>query len=222
LKVASNIFVSAPARLFFMFLAIGILPSASAQDCRVAREHPTIIYQQKRLSIRANGCTLDEVLNAVRVITGISLDIPVSAKRELIFARLGPDRVVLVLTSLLRGIRFNYLIAGSDEDPSSIRLVMSEIRNNSGQEQSSSIRSSVRMNDASGNENSTEGVASVQTEGIGDPETRDLLLRQPLATHYGANSLVSPENGEVNPTSQTGGWTHRQERPRYFPPVKTQ
>jgi AMIN domain len=76
------------------------------------------------LSIRADRATLAEVLNEVHRKTGADIAIPPGAEIDEIVVDLGPAPANQVLTSLLNGTRFNYIIVGSAEDPSQLQSVL--------------------------------------------------------------------------------------------------
>jgi hypothetical protein len=205
----------------YTVLVFGVSPLAKAQVCVTPGEMPIVVYQHELLTIRGHGCTLSDVLNTVGTLTGMSFEVPASAKREFVFGSLGPDKLVAVLVSLFRGIRFNYLIAGSEEDPSSVHVVLSDPGDSSGMEQGRDAHPPVAWTSSSVTE-STEPTADTRNVESGDADgIESFSAVQSLAAGSEPRSVPLEENGEA-PNPRTRSSMHREEGPRYFPPVKTQ
>ena len=81
-------------------------------------------FQNGRLTIWANKATLAEVLSEVRNRTGADIPIPGGADQDQVVASLGPGPAKDVLTSLLNGSRFNFIILGSERNPSQLKTVI--------------------------------------------------------------------------------------------------
>jgi hypothetical protein len=81
---------------------------------------PKVTYEGGQLSIVAHNCTLADVLRAVKKQLGADLDVPPNAT-ERVVADLGPGRPRDVITDLLNGTHFNYVIVGSASDPSAVQ-----------------------------------------------------------------------------------------------------
>ena len=71
---------------------------------------PQVIFRDGLLSIRAQNATLDDVLHAVQGATGASVDLSGSAS-ERVNVNLGPAESRDVLTSLLDGSQYDYVLA---------------------------------------------------------------------------------------------------------------
>lgn len=85
---------------------------------------PRVEYQNGQLAIVAENSTLGDILRAVRQQTGAAIDIPANAS-ERVVTRLGPASAHDVLTALLNGSSFNYVMLGSPTDPSAVnRLIV--------------------------------------------------------------------------------------------------
>jgi hypothetical protein len=87
-------------------------------------EPPLVTYDGARLTIFCDNSTLADVLSAVREQTGADIDIPPSASRERIAARLGPAPARDVLTSLLSGTNFDYVVQAADNDEQAVQMVI--------------------------------------------------------------------------------------------------
>jgi len=84
------------------------------------------------LSIRTEGATLSEVLYEVHRKTGADIAIPAGAERERVVVRLGPAPGKEVISSLLNGSRFNYILVGSDRDPGGFSNLMLSLKSGNG------------------------------------------------------------------------------------------
>lgn len=81
---------------------------------------PKVTYQGGQLTIVAHNCTLADVLHAVKKQLGADLDVPPNAT-ERVVADLGPGTPRQVITDLLNGTHFNYVIVGSATDPTAVQ-----------------------------------------------------------------------------------------------------
>jgi hypothetical protein len=76
-----------------------------------------VSYQGGLLSISSNKASLSEVLFAVHQRTGAEIAIPAGAEQEKVVADIGPGPAPEVLSHLLNGSKFNFLILSSTIDP---------------------------------------------------------------------------------------------------------
>jgi len=95
-----------------------------------------VTYTNNKLKIWADKATLAEVLNEVRHRTGADVIIPPGGGQEPIVADLGPAPAREVLSTLLNGSSFNFVIVGSDRDSSELRGVFLTMRNGGGADNS--------------------------------------------------------------------------------------
>lgn len=89
---------------------------------------PEVSFQNGELTIDAPNSTLAQVLHAVQVRTGASVDIPPGEGNERVVAKLGPGPPSNVLNSLLNGSKFDYLILGVADDPGAVQKVILTVR----------------------------------------------------------------------------------------------
>ena len=85
---------------------------------------PEIDWDGKLLTIDAENSKLSDVLIAVRAKTGASIEFPGGATSERVAVHLGPAPVREVLSSLLYGTNFDYVIQGADDDENGLRSVV--------------------------------------------------------------------------------------------------
>jgi hypothetical protein len=76
------------------------------------------------LTIDANNSTLADVLTGVRRETKAAIDLPAGVSGERVVANLGPGTPQSVLTALLNGSRFDYIILGSEDQPDAVQRVI--------------------------------------------------------------------------------------------------
>jgi hypothetical protein len=80
-----------------------------------------VAYQSGLLTITAQNSPLSEILREVHKLTGATIEIPhIAAADERVITRLGPGSPRDVLVALLNGSSFNYVMLGSNSDPSII------------------------------------------------------------------------------------------------------
>jgi hypothetical protein len=85
---------------------------------------PQVAFAIGKLSIEANDSTLADVLKQIEQKTGAHVDMPAEAGNERVFVHLGPGAARDVLADLLYGLPYNYLIEGSDSDPSELHSLL--------------------------------------------------------------------------------------------------
>jgi hypothetical protein len=84
---------------------------------------PQVSFKGGQLTISAQNSTLGDILKAVRTQTGATIDLPGTAS-ERVVGHFGPGPARDVLTALLNGSHFNYLILGSPTDPGALDRVI--------------------------------------------------------------------------------------------------
>jgi hypothetical protein len=84
---------------------------------------PRVDFQSGELTISAQNSTLGDILKAVRAQTGATIELPGNAP-ERVVGTFGPGPARDVLTSLLNGSHFNYLLLGSSTDPNALDRVI--------------------------------------------------------------------------------------------------
>ena len=91
---------------------------------QAAQHTPVIAWDGKLLTIDAENSSLADILLAIRSHTGASIEMPGSTSRERIAIHLGPAPVREVLSSLLYGTDFNYVIQSSEDDRTALGKVI--------------------------------------------------------------------------------------------------
>jgi hypothetical protein len=85
---------------------------------------PQVSFQDGLLTIVAPNSTLGDILRSVRKHTSADIEIPPTAN-ERVVTRLGPGPAREVLSELLNGSRFNYILLGSPQDANAlVRVVL--------------------------------------------------------------------------------------------------
>ena len=94
---------------------------------------PQVSFQGGQLTILAQNSTLGDILKAVRAQTSATVDLPGNAP-ERVVGQFGPGPARDVLTSLLNGSHFNYMLLGSPTDPNALDRVILMAKSSSGSE----------------------------------------------------------------------------------------
>jgi hypothetical protein len=89
-------------------------------------------FNQGLMSIHADKASLAEVLVEVRRQTGADIEIPPGADQEQVFSDLGPASPREVMSALLNGSRFNFVVVGSESDPNTLRSLILTSRTGGG------------------------------------------------------------------------------------------
>jgi hypothetical protein len=119
---------------------VGLNPSSSSRPKLVNSNYPVhsveielpappplvVSFQAGLLTISANKASLSEVLFAVHQRTGADIAIPAGAEQEKVVAEIGPASAPEVLSRLLNGTKFNFLILSAANDPGTVdRVILS-------------------------------------------------------------------------------------------------
>jgi len=100
-----------------------VAPTPPPTLAQVPAAAPRVAFQSGELTILADNSTLGDILKAVQSQTGAQVDFPGSAT-ERVVGHFGPGPARDVLTSLLNGSHFNYLLLGSPTDPNALDRVI--------------------------------------------------------------------------------------------------
>lgn len=85
-----------------------------------------VSFRHGLLSVSSNKASLSEVLFAIHEQTGAEIAIPAGAEQEQVVAEIGPAPAPEVLSHLLNGSKFNFLILSSTGDPRALdRVILS-------------------------------------------------------------------------------------------------
>ena len=93
---------------------------------------PEITFRDGSLTINAPNSTLGDILRGVRNQTGASVDLPGNAT-ERVMGKFGPGPARDVLSALLNGTHFNYVLMGSATDPDALDRVVLTAKSNGGE-----------------------------------------------------------------------------------------
>jgi hypothetical protein len=97
-----------------------VLPLAPEQRPAAA---PVVRYEDGKLTVVAKNSTLGDILRAIAAKTGASIDVPENAN-ERVVSQLGPASARDVMTALLNGSHFNYVMVGTETNPNSLAHVI--------------------------------------------------------------------------------------------------
>lgn len=85
---------------------------------------PEVQYRDGRLTVSAKNSTLSDVLNAIRAQSGATMTLPPTGLGDRLFVQVGPAPPRDVLSKLLAGTNFDYVLVGSPQDPDSLKQVI--------------------------------------------------------------------------------------------------
>jgi len=77
-----------------------------------------------QLTIHAHGATLSEVLFAIEKETGAQIAVPAGTELDHVAADFGPGPAAEVMGELLNGSGLNFVVVGSEADPTALRSVI--------------------------------------------------------------------------------------------------
>lgn len=105
----------------------GIATSAPAPLLQKPAVPPTVTMQNGLLSIDASNSNLSDVLTAVKRATGATIEGAGSAN-ERVVVHLGPGHPNEVISALLNGSRYDYVLLGSAQHPGAVTRIMLNVR----------------------------------------------------------------------------------------------
>ncbi len=85
---------------------------------------PEVIYAGGLLTINAPNSTMNDVLTAVRRVTGATIEKPALGGSDRVVAHLGPAQPKDVLAALLNGSRYDYIILGPMGQPGAVQRII--------------------------------------------------------------------------------------------------
>ncbi len=103
---------------------VSYTPPIPAKPAPVLR----VEFANGRLSVLAHDVSLSRVLNEIQSKTGADVTVPPIASQEQIVADTGELPIRDALTALLNGSRFNFILVGTDDDPSKVKKVILTFR----------------------------------------------------------------------------------------------
>lgn len=100
--------------------ASGAAPSAPPPPVKKVE----VILQDDKLRLISNKASLAEVLNELRTQLNADIGVPVGADQEVVAVMLGPGTQREVISKLLEGSRYNFIIVGTDADANKVERVI--------------------------------------------------------------------------------------------------
>jgi hypothetical protein len=86
-------------------------------------------FKDGQLTIDAEKATLAEVLYQVHMTTGADIAIPAGAERETVIVKAGPGLATKVMSEVLNGSHFNFVVVGSEQDQNALRSIILTAKN---------------------------------------------------------------------------------------------
>jgi hypothetical protein len=97
--------------------AASVAATNAAVNSALAKPALDVTFHDGMLAIRSDKATLSDVLHAVQQYTGAEVSISAGAEQEKVVANIGPAPAPEVLSQLLNGSKFNFLILNAANDP---------------------------------------------------------------------------------------------------------
>ncbi len=107
--------------------AAGVAPVALLRPEQMPATPPQVSFSGGQLTITAQNSTLGDILRAVRNQTGAAVEVPANAT-ERVAGNFGPGPARDVLSSLLNGSHFNYVLLGSATNPDALERVILTVK----------------------------------------------------------------------------------------------
>jgi hypothetical protein len=101
-----------------------IQKSAARQSPALPKNSVSVQFSNGLLTIHSTGATLSEVLFQIQKQTGAEIAIPSGTEQDRVAADFGPGSPSEVLSELLNGSGLNFVVVGSEADPSRLRSVI--------------------------------------------------------------------------------------------------
>lgn len=98
-------------------------PIRSRVEAVVVEPKVIVGYADGKLMVKADRASLAEILNEVRRQTGANISMPPAASQEQVVGSFGPAAPRDVLSSILNGSQFNFIILGAENDASRLQSV---------------------------------------------------------------------------------------------------
>lgn len=98
--------------------------NASTPEAPPVPKKVEITFQDGRLRLVSNKASLAEVLNEIRAQLNAEIVVPAGAEQEVVAVALGPSTPRDVISRLLDGSRYNFIIVGTDADANQVERVV--------------------------------------------------------------------------------------------------
>jgi len=100
------------------------LPTTASVEETTLPVPPSVKWDGKLLTVDAENSRLSDVLIAIRDLTGATLELSVALPQERVAVHLGPGPARQIISDLLYGTQFDYIVQASDDDPDALRSVV--------------------------------------------------------------------------------------------------
>ena len=101
-----------------------LIPLQAPSPEQMPAQPPQVTYHNGLLAISADNSNLADVLRGVRTALGIGLDTPPGASSERVVVHLGPGQPRDVLTQLLAGSHYDYILVGTSQNSQAVSQVI--------------------------------------------------------------------------------------------------
>jgi hypothetical protein len=179
---------------------VPLLPAAQVSE-ETLPQPPEVSWDGKRLTIDAENSKLEDILLGVRNKTGASVDFPANASSERVAVHLGPAPAREVLSSLLYGSDFDYVIQAADDDPDALRSVVLTARGK-GDESAAADNTMVAAGPVK-----TPGMRMMRGYAAPGKPTYQAAAEAALAAEQAAADGTAPATDETAPPAESAATT---------------
>lgn len=178
-----------------------VVPAAPLSPEQMPASPPQVAFSTGILTIIANNSTLGDILRAVHRQTGASVDVPGNAT-ERVVGKFGPGPVRDVLTLLLNGSHFNYVLLGSATNPNALDRVMLISRSGGTEESAQQASSAAAQYQAP----AVAVPQSAENQDVSSDDAADMTPDSPDTAEDQANQgpPEEPPQQQPNPFGQPG------------------
>jgi hypothetical protein len=152
-------------------------PAAPAMPLRpeqMPATPPQVVFENGLLTVTAQNSTLGDILRAVRNQTGAVVEIPANAT-ERVVGNFGPGPARDVLSAMLNGSHFNYVLLGSATNPDALERVILIVKSSTTEATATTETASTKPPGPADN----PGMANEEAEQA--PEANDMFAEEPAA-----------------------------------------
>lgn len=158
---------------------------------------PEVSYAGGLLTINAPNSTMNDVLAAVRRVTGATIEKPPMGGTDRVVAHLGPGQPKDVLSALFNGSRYDYIILGPMGQPGAVQRVILTARSNA------PAQSPVMAN-VPGRPAPNQSPAAEQQEQENSTDTEDMTVPEQNQPEQEQPAQEQQEEQPQQPTPQPG------------------
>jgi hypothetical protein len=182
---------------------------------------PKITYQDGLLSVESTNSRLSDILNGIRSRTGIQFE-GIQSAQDRVAGKFGPGPANEVLTSLLQGSRFDYVIIGALENPDIVQRVILTPNAASGGAVAGSMpaQPAIAAQQASGEEDESEETpVETQPQPVPVPQASQVIQPPPTGPRTAEQLVEEMKQKQLQSAGQQDPNQANPNQPNPMPPA---